>query len=51
MVLVLREPAVTLPASCAVLPVSGMMSMKLVSIRLNAVVCEFAMLPEIFSKA
>ena len=47
----LREPALTLPASCAVVPVSGMRSTKLVSIRLKAVVCEFAMLPEMFSRA
>src|ERR1700752_1831209 len=49
--LVERDWAVTLPASCLVAPVSGMRSWKLVSMRLNAVVCELAMLPEMFSSA
>src|SRR5882762_10135053 len=50
-VLVAREDASTVPASCLVGMLSGIRSMKLVSTRLNAVVCEFAMLPEMFSSA
>src|SRR3954447_2292345 len=50
-VLVMREWEVTLPASCCDAAASGIMSTKLVSIRLNAVVCELAMFPEMFSSA
>src|ERR1043165_10145489 len=50
-VLVARALAVTVPASCLDGGLSGIRSMKLVSTRLNAVVCEFAMLPEMFSSA
>src|SRR3954469_941684 len=50
-VLVERACAVTLPASCLLGGWSGTRSTKLVSMRLNAVVCELAMLPEIFSSA
>ena len=49
--LVARENAATPPASCLLTWVSGIRSWKLVSIRLNAVVWEFAMLPEMFSSA
>src|SRR5882757_1960494 len=50
-VLVSRAVAVTVPASCFDGGLSGMRSWKLVSTRLNAVVCEFAMFPEMFSSA
>src|SRR3954470_13207814 len=50
-VLVMRELATTLPASCFVGVSSGRRSTKLVSIRLNAVVCELAIFPETFSSA
>jgi hypothetical protein len=49
--LVERDIAVTEPASCRLTPDSGIRSRKLVSMRLKAVVCEFAMLPEMFSSA
>ena len=49
--LVERELAITLPAICLDGGSSGMRSSKLVSMRLNAVVCELAMLPEMFSSA
>src|SRR3954465_276252 len=49
--LVERELAMTLPASCLVGMLSGIRSTKLVSSRLKAVVCELAMLPEMFSSA
>src|SRR5678816_824202 len=49
--LVERDCAVTPPASCAVSAVCGTRSRKEVSMRLKAVVCELAMLPEIFSSA
>src|SRR5262245_43817186 len=51
MVLVMRALATTLPASCLDGGASGIRSTKLVSIRLNAVVCELAMFPETFSSA
>src|SRR6266567_2346464 len=50
-VLVERELAATLPASCLLGLASGIRSTKLVSSRLKAIVCEFAMLPEMFSSA
>src|ERR1044071_7680730 len=50
-VLVERAFADTEPDSCFSGGLSGIRSTKLVSIRLNAVVCEFAMLPEMFSSA
>src|SRR5260221_6586634 len=50
-VLVARELAATLPAICWLGLASGIRSTKLVSSRLKAIVCEFAMLPEIFSSA
>ena len=50
-VLVAREFAITLPASCLEGMLSGIRSWKLVSIRLKPVVCELAMLPEMFSSA
>src|SRR5262245_56736409 len=50
-VLVERELATTLPDSCLAGTSSGIRSTKLVSIRLNAVVCELAMFPETFSSA
>src|ERR1051325_2239833 len=50
-VLVERDMATTLPDNCWVGEPSGIKSSKLVSIRLNAVVCELAMLPETFSSA
>src|SRR5882757_6115735 len=50
-VLVARALAVTVPESCLEGGLSGIRSWKLVSSRLYAVVCEFAMLPEIFSSA
>jgi hypothetical protein len=50
-VLVARAEAATVPESCFDGGLSGMRSRKLVSSRLNAVVCEFAMLPEMFSSA
>ena len=50
-VLVERELATTLPANCLDGTPSGIKSSKLVSMRLNAVVCELAMLPEMFSSA
>src|ERR1041384_1859459 len=50
-VLVERELATTLPASCWFGLSSGIRSTKLVSSRLNAMVCELAMLPEMFSSA
>src|SRR5262245_489325 len=50
-VLVARELATTLPANCLDGMSSGIRSTKLVSIRLKAVVCELAMLPETFSSA
>ena len=43
--------AMTLPDSCFEGTSSGIRSSKLVSMRLNAVVCELAMLPEMFSSA
>src|SRR6476620_1117921 len=46
-----RELAITLPARCLLGMLSGIKSTKLVSSRLNAVVCELAMLPEMFSSA
>src|SRR3954453_20227848 len=49
--LVDRELAITLPASCLLGRLSGIRSSKLVSTRLKAVVCELAMLPEMFSSA
>src|SRR4029078_11287005 len=49
--LVEREFAITLPASCLFGVLSGMRSTKLVSSRLKPVVCELAMLPEMFSSA
>src|SRR6185312_3415900 len=49
--LVEREMAMTLPESCLAGTSSGIKSSKLVSSRLNAVVCELAMLPETFSSA
>src|SRR4051812_43295940 len=49
--LVARELAVTLPEVCLVGMASGTRSAKLVSVRLNAVVCELAMLPEMFCSA
>src|SRR5215470_7218596 len=49
--LVERESAVTLPATCSRGALSCTRSAKLVSVRLKAVVCEFAMLPEIFCSA
>src|SRR5258708_6717065 len=49
--LVERELAITLPASCLLGMSSGIRSTKLVSSRLKAVVCELAMLPEMFSSA
>src|SRR5262245_47383238 len=49
--LVWREAAVTLPETCSLGTWSCTRSAKLVSVRLNAVVCEFAMLPEIFCSA
>ena len=49
-VLVEREFAATLPASCLVGMLSGIRSTKLVSSRLNAVVCELAMLPDVFER-
>ena len=49
--LVEREFAITLPASCLHRLLSGMRSTKLVSSRLKPVVCELAMLPEMFSSA
>ena len=50
-VLVEREFAATLPASWCDVGWSGIRSSKLVSMRLNAVVCELAMLPDTFSSA
>ena len=50
-VLVERELAITLPANCLEGRLSGIRSTKLVSMRLKAVVCELAMLPETFSSA
>src|SRR6266851_5765954 len=50
-VLVERELATTLPASCLDGRSSGIRSTKLVSMRLKAVVCELAILPETFSSA
>ena len=49
--MVWRESAITLPETCLSGTASGMRSTKLVSWRLNAVVCELAMLPETFSSA
>jgi hypothetical protein len=49
--LVERDCVVTPPASCEVSAVWGMRSRKEVSMRLNAVVCELATLPETFSSA
>src|SRR5215470_3858781 len=49
--LVERESAVTLPATCSRGALSCTRSAKLVSVSLNPVVCEFAMLPEIFCSA
>jgi hypothetical protein len=49
--LVLRDCVVTPPANCWVDAVCGIRSRKLVSTRLKAVVCEFAILPETFSSA
>jgi ADP-dependent phosphofructokinase/glucokinase len=48
-VLVRRENDVTDPARPRLGGVSGIMSTKLVSTRLKPVVCELAMLPEMFS--
>src|SRR6266511_2357231 len=50
-VLVARELATTLPANCLDGRSSGIRSTKLVSMRLKAVVCELAILPETFSSA
>src|SRR5262245_64588537 len=50
-VLVERELATTLPASWRLGRLSGIRSLNDVSIRLNAVVCELAMLPDTFSSA
>src|SRR5215475_1452629 len=50
-VLVARELAATLPATCFEGISSGIRSSKLVSMRLNAVVCELAILPDTFSSA
>src|ERR1700742_4662909 len=50
-VLVARAEAATVPESCFDGGLSGMRSRKLVSTRLKAVVCEFAILPEMFSGA
>ncbi len=49
--LVARDSASTLPASWCDGDASGIRSEKLVSIRLNAVVCELAILPDTFSSA
>ena len=49
--LVEREFATTLPANSLLGSLLGIRSMKVLSIRLNAVVCELAMLPEMFSNA
>lgn len=46
-----RELATTSPANCLEGTLSGIRSSKLVSMRLNAVVCKLAMLPEMFSSA
>src|SRR5947207_4377111 len=51
MPLVGREFASTAPATCRIGALSVTRSSKLVSVRLNAVVCEFAMLPEMFCRA
>jgi hypothetical protein len=48
---VLRDCVVTPPASCWVNAVCGIKSLKLVSMRLNAVVWELAMFPDTFSSA
>jgi hypothetical protein len=48
-VVVIREKALTEPASSCRNGRSGIMSTKLVSTRLKPVVCEFAMFPEMFS--
>jgi hypothetical protein len=48
-VLVRREKPLTEPASSRRYGMSGRRSTKLVSTRLNPVVCELAMLPEMFS--
>src|SRR5690349_108669 len=48
---VAREFAITLPDFCWLGVSSGMRSTKLVSSRLKPIVCEFAMLPEMFSSA
>src|SRR6266851_4467674 len=50
-VLVERELSTTLPAICLDGRSSGIRSTKLVSMRLKAVVCELAILPETFSSA
>src|SRR3954453_16512018 len=50
-VLVARAEAATVPDSCFDGGLSWMRSRKLVSSRLKAVVCEFAMFPEMFSSA
>src|SRR5437660_9836173 len=50
-VLVAIELDCTVPESCWLGMFVGIRSSKLVSTRLKAVVCEFAMLPEIFSSA
>src|SRR5690349_19032616 len=46
-----RELATTLPETCLLGILSAIRSWKLVSVRLKAVVCELAILPEIFSSA
>ena len=50
MPLVSREKAVTEPATSRRSVMSGIRSTKLVSTRLKPIVCELAMLPEMFSK-
>src|SRR5712691_6952002 len=51
MLLVGRELASTAPATCLVATLSVTRSSKLVSVRLNAVVCELAIFPEMFCSA
>src|SRR5713101_3963153 len=51
MLLVAREFASTAPETCRVGTLSVTRSPKLVSVRLKAVVCELAMLPEMFCNA